>query len=445
MDNALENQLHDLVAAARRAGADAAEARASRGEQTSVTVRFGKIETVQREEPEGWGLRVWVGARSASLSSIDLGAKDARDALVERTLFMARSALEDPYGGLAPAQIVRSTAEDDAEAALQLYDSTELNAAELTDMARAAEAGALAVQGVANSNGSQASAGVYQQWHVTSEGFVGRRCRSGFGHSISVIAGSGADGAMESGAYGQNTLWREDLAAPWSIGAEAGRRAVARVGSRKLASTRAPVIFERRMAMGILRPFLGAIDGAAVARGSSFLQRRLGERVFAPGIRLMDDPTVVRGRGSRVVDGEGVPTTPRALIDDGFLTSWMLSVSSARQLDLSPNGYGGTGPSNLTLEPGAASLTELMAGAGDGLLITGMFGPSLNGQTGDWSAGVDGFWFENGEIAYPVSEITVAGSLPDFYARMVVGADLRIEDAANAPSLLIDAVTIGGR
>jgi PmbA protein len=440
MPAAPENEIDDLIAAARRAGADAAEVRVSRSENTSVAVRLGKLEAVQREEPESWSLRVWVGARSASLTSIDLSAKSARQALVERTLFMARAAPEDPYGGLAPAEIVRSTTEDDA-GALQQFDPTELNAAELEDMARAAEAASLAVKGVTNSGGGRASAGTSRQWHVTSKGLVNRWRRSSFGLSVSAIAE--ADGAMETDGYGRAALWRADLPSAESIGVEAGGRAVARVGSRKLASIRAPVIFERRIAMMLLGPFLGAVNGARVARGASFLQRRLGECVFTRGLRILDDPAVIRGLGSRLVDSEGVPTQSRALIDDGVLTGWMLSVASARQLGLTPNGYA-SGPSNLTLAPGTASLSDLMAEAGDGLLVTHMFGPSLNAESGDWSAGVGGVWFQKGQASYPVSEITVAGSLPDFYARLIAGADLKIEGAANSPSLLVDAVAIAG-
>jgi PmbA protein len=440
MQGTPENEIHDLLAAVRRAGADAAEVRVSRSENTSVAVRLGKLEAVQREEPESWSLRLWAGARSASLTSIDLSARSARDALVERTLIMARAAPEDAYGGLAPAEIVRSTSEDDADA-LQQFDHTELDAAELERTARAAEAASLGVKGVINSGGGRASAATSRQWHVTSEGIVSRWRRSSFGLNVNAIAA--ADGVMETAGYGRSAIWRADLPSPESIGAEAGGRAVARLKSRKLASTRAAVIFERRVAMMLLAPFLGAINGARVARGASFLQHCLGKRVFMRGLSILDDPSVIRGLGSRLVDFEGVPTQSRALIDDGVLTGWMLSVASARQLGLTPNGYA-SGPSNLTLAPGTASLGDLMAEAGDGLLVTSMFGPSLNAESGDWSAGVSGHWFEKGQAAYPVSEITVAGSLPDFYARLIAGADLKIEGAANSPSLLVDAVAIAG-
>lgn len=438
MTDAFEDQLHDLVAAARRAGADAAEARAARIDRTQVAVRAGKLETVQREEPEVWSLRVWAGARSATLTSIDLSAPEARGDLVERVLTMARLAPEDPYAGLAPAAIIRSVSLLD-EAPLQLYDPAEPSVAELEALARAAEAGALAVDGVTRSNGGGATMTASLACHVTSEGLSAVSRRSAF--QVSAAAVAGADGAMETDGYGRGAAWLSDLPDAASIGTEAGRRAAARLGARKLASTRAPVIFERRVSMQVLGPCLAAISGAAVARGSSFLKDRLGRPVFARGVRLLDDPAVVRGLASRLADEEGLPARPRALIDDGVLTGWMLGVSSGRQLGLEPNG---ARPSNLTLAPGPDSLAELMAKAGTGLLVTGMFGPSLNPENGDWSAGVSGVWFERGEPVHPVNEITAAGSLPEFYARLIPGSDLVIEGAANAPSLLVDDVSIAG-
>ena len=441
MDDASEDQLHDLVAAARRAGADAVEAIAGQSENTAVTVRLGKLETIERRETDTWRLRLWVGNRSASLSTTDWGAKSARDSLIERTLAMARAAPEDRYGGLAPAELVCSETAD-AEAALDMFDPRDLSAAELERLARVGEDAALAVTGVTNSDGAQATASRGRSWHVTSEGLSSHRRHSLFNLHVKVIAG--VSGAMETAGFGRRARWSADLPSPESIGAEAGRRAAARVGSRKLPSTRAPVIFERRLAVQLLGPFLDAISGRTVARGTSFLQHQLGERVFAPGVRIVDAPRVVRGLGSRVRDGEGVLSECRALIDDGVLTSWLLDVSSARQLGLRPNGYGAAGVSNLSLSPGPIDLAGMMSQAGAGLLVTDMFGPSLNPGTGDWSAGVSGVWFERGEAAFPVSEITVAGSLRHFYARMVPASDIEIVDAANAPSLLVDAVTIAG-
>ncbi|HEX3408113.1 MAG TPA: metallopeptidase TldD-related protein, partial [Caulobacteraceae bacterium] len=272
-----------------------------------------------------------------------------------------------------------------------------------------------------------------------------------FGVSAGAVAGDGQ--AMERAGEGRTTRWRADLPAPGEIGADAGRRAAARLGSRKIASTTAPVIFENRIAASTLGPLLGAISGPSVARGVSFLKNKLGEKVFAEAITITDEPHRRRGLGSSPFDDEGVANRTMAIIDAGVLTTWLLNTSSARQLGLETTGHasrGLAGPpgvscTNLTLLPGELDQAGLMRAAGAGLLVTTMFGPSLNPNTGDWSVGCAGFWFEAGEIAYPVNEITVAGNLIDAYGRIVPGADLEFRGAANAPSLLIDALAIAGK
>jgi len=257
---------------------------------------------------------------------------------------------------------------------------------------------------------------------------------------------------METGYEGRSVRWQADLPRPEAIGAEAGRRAAARLGARKIASTTAPVIFENRLAASLLSPLVGAISGPSIARGTSFLKDKLGQAVFAKGVAVTDDPHRPRGLGSSPFDDEGVANQPRSLIDDGVLTTWLLNSASARQLGLTTTGHAsrglagppGVSTSNLTLQPGTRSQAQLMADAKAGLVVTSMFGPSLNGNTGDWSVGCSGFWFEDGEIAYPVNEITVAGNLIDIYARLVPGADLEIRGSTNAPSVLVDALAIAG-
>jgi PmbA protein len=258
---------------------------------------------------------------------------------------------------------------------------------------------------------------------------------------------------MERGGEGRSTRHFGDLPAAGDIGMEAGRQAVARLNPRKIASTTAPVIFENRLAMSLIGPLLGAISGPSIARGTSFLKDKLGQPVFARGVRLSEDPHRVRGLGSAPFDDEGVATEARALIDDGVLTTWLLNTSSAKQLGLVTTGHasrGLAGPSgvsthNLTLQPGEKDLQGLMKDAGTGLVVTSMFGPSLNGNTGDWSVGCSGYWFENGESTGPVTEITVAGNLIDIYARLVPGSDLQFRGASNSPSILVDALAIAGK
>ncbi len=438
--------LNDIVKAALKAGADAAEAVSADRRSLSVGVRNGKLEDVEREESRDLGLRVFVGQRQASVSASDLSpATQAR--LVERAVAMARLAPEDPHAGFAPeARLARGPFID-----LDLFDPSERSAQTLEQVSAEAEAAALAVPGVARSEGGHAGWSSSRWRLVTSHGFDGAYEGSAFSLGVGVIAEK--DGAMERGGESRSTRHLSDLPGADLIGRTAGERAVARVGPRKIASTTAPVIFDNRMAGQIVSPAIGAISGPSIARGTSFLKDRMGQRVFAEGVNLIDDPFRPRGMGSTPFDDEGAAVQKRALFDDGVLTTWLLNSASARQLGLETTGHasrGLAGPSgvsthNLHMEPGERDLAGLMADAGTGLLVTSMFGPSLNGNTGDWSAGVSGFWFVNGVIAYPVSEVTVAGKLPDLYQRLERGSDLEFRGGFNVPSLMFDAVAIAGK
>ncbi len=446
MSDLTPDLLHDVVARALKAGADAAEAVGSMRQTLSVGVRNGQLEEVEREESRDLGLRVLIGRRQASVSASDL-SPTTRDRLVERAVAMARLAPEDPWAGLAdPALLAHGPFAD-----LDLYDPSEVAADQLEAQAAAAEAAARAVPGVARSEGAEAAWSAGEWRLVTSAGFEGAHRGSAFSLSAGVIAER--DGAMERGGEGRTTRHRADLPAPEAIGAEAGARAVARLGPRKLASTTAPVIFENRIAAQFLSPLVQAISGPAVARGVSFLKDRLNQPVLPAGVDLVDDPLRPRGLASTPFDDEGVAVSRRALVQDGVLTTWLLNTAAAAQLGLASTGHAsrglagppGVSTHNLHLAPGERDLDGLMAEAGRGLLVTSMFGPSLNPNTGDWSAGVSGFWFEDGQIAWPVSEITVAGRLPDLYARLRPGADLEFRSSFNAPSLLVDAVAIAGK
>ena len=441
-----EDLLQDLVAAALRAGADAAEAVGAERQSLSIGVRLGELEEVEREEARDLGLRVFIGKQQATVSGSDVSA-EARAKLVERAVAMARLAPEEKYAGLAPEDRLAKGHLPD----LDLIDPFEPSAEQLEAHARAAEDAARQIQGITNSEGGSAGWSSSSWRLVTSHGFSGAHGATGFSIGASVIAGD--DEVMERGYDGRSTRWHTELPTSESIGQEAGRRAVARLGARKIESTTAPVIFENRLAASIISPVVGAVAGPSVARGVSFLKTKLGEPVFAKGVDIVDDPHRKRGLGSAPFDDEGVATREARLIDDGVLTTWLLNSASARQLGLETTGHAsrglagppGVSPANLTLLPGKRDLAGLMHDAGSGLLVTMMFGPSLNSNTGDWSIGVSGFWFEGGELAYPVTEITVAGNLIDIYARLVPGSDLEFRGATNAPSVLIPDLAIAGR
>jgi PmbA protein len=441
-----DDLLPDLITAARRAGADAAEAVLSERASLSVSVRNGALEEVEREESRDLSLRVFVGRRQAVVSSSDLSPA-TRARLIERVVAMARLAPEDPYATIAPSEaLARGPFVD-----LDLFDPSEPTPDALERAAAEAEAAALSVPGVAKSEGGHAAASSSRWRLVTSAGFDGHQRGTVFSLGASVIAEK--SGVMERGGEHRALRHLTDLPSAEAIGREGGRRAARRVGAVKIASTTAPVIFENRVATQVLGPLVSALSGPSVARGTSFLKDRLGQAVLPADLSLLDDPFRPRGLGSTAFDDEGLPVQARALVQDGVITTWMMNLSSAAQLGLASTGHasrGGAGPSgvsghNLHLTPGASDLDGLMADAGRGLLVTSMFGPSLNADTGDWSAGVSGFWFEAGQIVHPVTEVTVAGNLIALYARMIAGADLEFRGSFNSPSLMFDAVAIAGK
>lgn len=436
--------LQVLIRATLGHGADAVDARVSQSSGLSVEVRNGELEHVEREESLSVSLRALVGRRQAQVSGSDLGAASLA-ALAERVVAMAKLAPEDPYCGLA----------DPAELATELIDleldcDDTADAAELERRAREAEAAALAVKGVKQVAHCGASWGSGATWVAASNGFVGQR-RSGT-TSISTVAIAERDGAMERDHDSHTSRLRADLHSPESIGRTAGERAAARLGARKVDSGKVPVIFENRLANRLLGAFVGAVSGPAIARGVSFLRDKLGKPVFASHVEIIDDPLRRHGFGSRAFDGEGRPVRRTALIDKGVLTQWLLNGPSARQLGLASNGFAslafgdppGVSTSNLDITPGDQDLAGLMRAAGKGLFVTDMFGPSLNPNTGDYSVGVSGFWFENGERAFPVSEVTVAGDLPSIFLRAIPGSDLEIRSSTNSPSLLVDGMALAG-
>jgi PmbA protein len=437
--------LDSLIAATLKAGADGVDARLSESASLSVEVRNGDLETVEREESRGLALRALVGRRQATVSATDL-SPDALRALSERVVAMARLAPEDKYCGLAGAGEIETNIVD-----LKLDCDDMPEADELERRGLAMEAVALAVAGVKQMSHCGASWNNSRTWLAASNGF--RAAKSSGISSMAAVAIAERDGAMERDYESSTERRKARLKSPEWIGEQAALRATARLGARKVESQTAAVIFENKLANRLVGAFIGAISGPAVARGVSFLKDKLNKPVLAPGMNLIDDPLREGGFGSRAFDGEGRPVKRTALVDNGVLTQWLLNGPSARQLGLAPNGFASTAfgdppgvtTSNLDLQPGTRTLDELMGDAGKGLLITDMFGPSLNPNTGDYSVGVSGFWFENGERAFPVSEVTVAGDLPSMLLRAIAGSDLDIRGSTNSPSLLIDGMALAGR
>ena len=436
--------LSSLLEAAKKCGADAADALFVEGVSSSVSYRLGKLEDVERAENYDVGLRVFVGQKIAFISSPDL-SPEALEALPGRAVTMARLAPEDKFAGLAPSDRLAKSIP-----ALDLEDAGEPSADLLIERARAVEAAALAVKGVTNSEGGGASFSRSAVALATSTGFYGRYAATSHSIGVAVLAGEGT--GMERDYDQASARHAADLRGPEDIGRTAGEKAVKRLNPRSMKSQSVPVVFHPDEAGGLLGHFAGAISGAAIARGVSFLKDRMDTAIFAPGINIIDDPHRVRGLRSKPFDGEGVANARRALIDGGRLTSWLLDCASARQLGLETTGHAarGTGgppsPSstNLYLEAGKLSVKDLIADIKQGFYVTELMGMGVNGVTGDYSRGAAGFWIENGQIAFPVSEVTIAGNLKDMFASLVPASDLEFRHGVNAPTVRIEGMTLAG-
>lgn len=432
----------ELIDRAIQAGADAADAVVVRGRSSSVSVRLGKVEGTEASESDDFSLRVFVGRRVASVSAnpgFDLKV------LAERAVAMAKASPEDPYATLADkADLAKDWAD------LELFDPTEVSAGQLTEAALAAEAAALAVPGITNSGGGGASAGMGGLVLATSHGFSGAYSASRFGRSVSVIAGEGTK--MERDYDFDSSLYFADLRDAGEIGREAAARAVRRLNPRQVPTAKnVTVVYDPRVSRGITGHIAGAINGASVARKTSFLRDRMGQQVLKEGLSVTDDPLIVRGSSSRPFDGEGVRGERLAMIEDGVLRHWFLSTSTANELGLKTNGRGVRGgtavnpaSTNLALEPGDISPEDLIRSVGTGFYVTELIGQGVNMVTGEYSRGASGYWIENGELTFAVSEVTIASNLVDMFLRITPASDIDRSFGVAAPTLAIEGMTLAG-
>jgi PmbA protein len=443
--NAALERAENLVKIAIRAGADAADAVYVCDASTEVQVRLGQLEDVARSEGEEIGLRVFLGQRSATVASSSMNP-DVLTAMVSRVLDMAREAPEDPYSGLAPADLLLTGAIPD----LDSDDGQDPDPASLRAMALACEEAARAVAGVTNSEGAGASAGRSIFALATSGGFAGTNQSSGYGISASVLAGEGDH--KERDYDWRSARYQSDLDSAEAIGRRAGEKAVKRLNPGAMKSGTMPVVFDPRVGSSLVGHLIGGIGGSSIARKTSYLLEKLGEQLFDSSISIIDDPLRIRGLGSRAFDGEGLPTSRRALIEKGALTGWLMESASARQLGLEPTGHAsrgvsgapGVGPSNVHLEGGKISVEDLISDIKDGVYIHELSGQGVNTVTGDYSRGAAGFRIQNGEITGAVSEFTIAGNLLDIFRNMTPANDLEFIRSTNVPTLRVDGMMIAG-
>lgn len=446
MTASLSDLTERLLDAARKAGADAADALAVSGASTSIDLRQGRLETAERAEGTEVGLRVLIGGRQACVSASDLSERTFA-ALAERAVAMAREAPVDPYAGLADAAEI---ARDWNMAALELSDdSAEPSPAELEQDCRALESAALDAKGITQ---VEAGAGYSRRaMHLAAtNGFSGGYARTS--RSLSVVAFTGEGTGMERDWAGESRTFQADLPDAAGVGRLAAERALARAGAVKPVTGTYPVLFDERIASSLIGHLLGAVNGAAIARGASWLRDALGKQVLPAGLSVIEDPHRPRISGSRPFDGEGIPTRRRAIVQDGILTGWTLDLATARKLGMQTTGNasrGTTAPpspssSNIDLTQGTRTRDDLIRDMGTGLLVTSMIGSTINPTTGDYSRGASGFWVENGQIAYPVNECTIAGNLRDMLLRLIPANDARAHLSTRVPSCLIEGITLAG-
>jgi len=446
MTDRLHSLTQALLDAAKRAGAEAADALAVEGTSLSIDIRKGALEQAERSEGIELGLRVLMGGRQACVSVSDISARTIAD-VAERAVAMAREAPNDPHVGLAdPSQLAQGWDLD----ALQLMDpAPEPTARDLETDARRAEAAAMEHAGIVQ---VEASAGYSNRRMViaASNGFVGSYGRTS--RSTSAVAFTGSGTGMERDYAGEGRTFQADLPDPATIGALAAERALARAGARKPATGAFPVLFDERIASSLIGHLLSAANGQSIARGSSWLRDALGQQVLPAGLSIIEDPHRPRIGGSRPFDAEGLPTARRAIVKDGILTGWTLDLATGRKLGMASTASAsrGTssppspGTSNIDLTPGPYSRADLVAQMGTGLLITSLIGSSINPTTGDYSRGASGFWVENGEITYPVNECTIAGNLRAMLMTLVAANDARAHLGTRVPSLLVEGLTLAG-
>ncbi len=436
-----------LLDAARKAGAQSADAIATSGTSLSIEVRAGALEHAERAEGVEIGLRVLIGKRQACVSASDVNPSTISE-MAERAVAMARLAPEDPSIGLAdPDQI----ATDWAIEALDLVENgPEPIPADLQDAAIRAEATALAHDGISQVQSSSAGFARNGVHLAATNGFAGGYERSS--HWLSTVAITGTGTAMERDHFGESRVYRGDLPSPEEVGRIAAERTLSRQGARKPKTGNFPVLYDERVSSGLIGHLLQASNGAMIARGSSWLKDRLGEQVLPATLSIVEDPLRPRVSGSKPFDGEGLPTRARSIVENGILMNWTLDLATARKLGLESTANAARGASsppspsvsNIALTEGDQSLEDLMRDMGTGLYVTSLIGSSINATTGDYSRGASGFWIENGEIAFPVNECTIAGNLHEMLRTIRPANDARPWTSRVVPSLLVEGLTVAG-
>ena len=444
METAHQSLIAQLLSAAKAAGADGADAMLARGQSTNVSLRLGNVEASERSEDFDIGLRVFVGQRTASVSSSQLDDENITS-LAERAVAMARLAPEDPFVRLATDDEISKSIPD-----LDIFDDTIPDTDRLKDRAAAAEEAALSHTGIKTSDGADAAHGIVDVLIGTSNGFLAGYKRSSHGVSTVVIAEK--NGQMERDYEYSSAVYESDLQPSEDVGNSAATRTLARLGARKPKTGKFPVIYDRRVASSLVGTLATAINGSNISRGTSFLKDSLGKQIAKRGLNFVDDPLRPRGLGSRLFDGEGLAASRRIMVNDGVLTGWFLDLASAKKLGMKPTGNArrgigsapSPGASNFYIENSTINRDDLVADINEGFLITEMIGSSVDMITGDYSRGASGFWISKGTITQPITEATIAGNLKDMFMQIIAANDIDLRDSIASPSLYLDSLMVAG-
>ncbi|MEJ2528702.1 MAG: metalloprotease PmbA [Gammaproteobacteria bacterium] len=433
----LQQLVDNLLAEAKKQGATSAEAAVSSDSGLAVTVRMGDVETIVHTRDNGLGISVYFGQRKGSASTSDLSPQAVIDT-VKAACSIARYTSEDECTGLADPELMAKEIPD-----LDLYHPWPIEVNTAIELGKQCEAAALSYAAqINNSEGASLTSHSGLQVYGNSHGFIGGYPSSRHSLSCSVIAQD--DQGMQRDYWYTSGRAADDLEAAETVGHMAGKRALARLGSRKIGTREAPILFQADMAVGLMRSLVSAISGSALYRQSSFLLDHLGKQIFPEFVRIHEDPLLRRGLASAPFDSEGVATQARDIVDQGILQSYILSSYSARKLGMQTTGNAG-GVRNLAIQPGELDLPGMLQRMGTGLLVTELMGHGTNMVTGDYSRGAAGFWVENGEIQHPVEEITIAGNLKQMFRKLVaVGNDIDQRYSVRTGSWLIESMTIAG-
>ena len=442
MDEDYRSLAEEIIKLSLSKGADSSDIVIAKNLSKNIGCRLGKIEEIEQSETKVLGLRTFIGNRNAIISTNDF-SKNSINESIDRVISMTKLAPEDPLSKLAneTAKIIPD---------LELFDTCDLNPDQLKDLALETENSALEVKGVTNSNGASSSQSKTSFHLSTSNGFSGGYKKSNFSISCSAIAGN--ELSMQTDYDYDSKVFFKDLKGTSLVGEQAAENTVSKCNPKKIKTCKSDVVFDPRVSKTLLSHISSLVNGSSIARGSSFLSEKMNAKIFGREINIIDNPSILKGLGSKPFDDEGCEMKSFNIIENGILRSWILDTTTSQQLGIKSNSRASRGmssspspsPTNMFIENGTISKDEIINNIKDGFYVTDLIGQGVNLITGDYSRGAGGFKIENGKISFPINEVTIAGNLKDMFHRMIAANDLEFKYSLNSPTILIEGMTIAG-